>query len=55
LNQRRKKWYLLLLLLKRSAFKICADDKETVSGLTSAKLKLIQSWRDKTLVVIKRH
>jgi len=34
---------------------VCAEDKETVSGLPSAKIKLIQSWRSKTLAFIKRH
>jgi len=34
----------------------CAKDKETViMDNTSAKVKLIQSWRYKTLTVIKRH
>jgi len=38
----------------RSAFKSCAEDKETVD-YTSVKVKLLQSWRYKTVAVIKRH
>jgi len=38
-----------------SVFKSCAEDKETVSGLYAVKEILLQSWRYKTLAVIKRH
>jgi len=34
------KWHLLLLLLKRSAFRSCADDKEIVSGLYISERKI---------------
>jgi len=46
--QRLQKWYLMLLLLKRSAVKSCAEDKEAVVDYTSVKEKLIQSWRYKS-------
>jgi len=41
---------MFVLSLKKS----CAEDKETVSRLYVSKVKLIQSWRYKTLAVIKR-
>jgi len=38
--QRLQKWYLLLLLLWRSAIKSCAEDKEIVGGLYVSKNKI---------------
>jgi len=44
-----------LALTLTAAFKSCAEDKETVSGLYVGESKLIQFWRYKSLAVTKRH